>query len=190
MAVIGKLLKNRRAGQSGLAWNAPNLAGAETITLSSPDFENGAAIPTVHASSRAGGRNLSPALEWSAAPEKTAQILLVIEDPDAPTPTPVVHCMALLESSLTHLAEGALDDKDPASGVRILRSVLGRGYLGPAPIKGHGPHWYVFELFALSESVTAGASGAPLDSAKPRDVLAGAGGVIARGRLDGSYERA
>jgi hypothetical protein len=37
--------------------------------------------------------------------------------------------------------------------------------------------------------VTAGASGAALDSAKPRDVLAAGRDVLAHG-LDGSYERA
>jgi hypothetical protein len=47
----------------------------------------------------------------------------------------------------------------------------------------------VFQLFALAKLVTAGRNGAALDSAKPRDVLATAADVLARGRLDGSYER-
>jgi Raf kinase inhibitor-like YbhB/YbcL family protein len=190
MAVLGKLLKNRRAGQAGLAWNAPNLAGAPTLALSSPDFEHEATIPTTHASKRIGGADLSPALTWSAVPEGTAQLLLVVEDPDAPTPKPFVHCVALLDPSVTSLDQGALDAGKPADGVRVLRSGMGRGYLGPAPIKGHGPHWYVFQLFALAEPITAAAGGAPLESAKPRDVLAAAGDVLARGRLDGGYERA
>jgi Raf kinase inhibitor-like YbhB/YbcL family protein len=190
MAVLGKLLKNRRAGQAGLAWNSPNLAGEDTLALSSPDFENEGTIPTVHASTRAGGKDLSPALTWSPVPEGTAQLLLVVEDPDAPTPVPFVHCVALLDPSVTSLAQGALDAKNPSGGVRILRSGMGRGYRGPAPIKGHGPHRYVFQFFALAKPVTAGSSGAALDSAKPRDALAAAGDVLARGRLDGFYERA
>jgi hypothetical protein len=36
MAVLGKLLKNRRAGQAGLAWSSPNLAGPDTLVLTSP----------------------------------------------------------------------------------------------------------------------------------------------------------
>jgi hypothetical protein len=47
----------------------------------------------------------------------------------------------------------------------------------------------VFQVFALAKPVTAGRNGAALDSAKPRDVLATAGDVLARGRLDGFYER-
>lgn len=190
MAVLGRLLKNRRAGETGLAWNAPNLAGADMLALSSPDFEDEGTIPAAHAAKRVGGKDLSPALIWSPAPASTAQSLLVVEDPDAPTPRPFVHCVALLDPSVTGLAQGALDARAPSSGVRVLRSGMGRGYLGPAPIKGHGPHRYVFQLFALASPVTAGASGAALDDAKPRDALAAAGDVLARGRLDGFYERA
>ncbi|KAA2252685.1 YbhB/YbcL family Raf kinase inhibitor-like protein [Solihabitans fulvus] len=181
--------KNRRAGQAGLAWHAPNLAGVETLTLSSPDFEHEGTIPTVHASTRAGGEDLSPALTWSPAPAGTAQLLLVVEDPDAPTPMPFVHCVALLDASVTGLAHGALDAENPTGGVRILRSGLGRGYFGPAPPKSHGPHRYVFQLFALATQVTVGRSDDALDSAKPREVLAAADDVLARGRFDGLYAR-
>jgi phosphatidylethanolamine-binding protein (PEBP) family uncharacterized protein len=117
-------------------------------------------------------------------------LLLVVEDPDAPTSLPFVHCVALLDPSVTSLAQGALDAKNPSGGVRMLRSGMGRGYLGPAPIKGHGPHRYAFQLFALAKPVTAALDGAALDSAKPCDVLAAAGDVLARDRLDGFYERA
>jgi Raf kinase inhibitor-like YbhB/YbcL family protein len=189
MAVLGRLLKNRRAGQAGLAWNSPSLAGADSLALSSPDFENEATIPRVHTGKRVGGKDLSPALTWSLVPEGTVQLLLVIEDPDAPTGLPFVHCVALLDPSLTSLPQGALDARNPAAGARALRSSMGRGYRGPGPIKGHGPHRYVFQVFALAKPVTAGRNGAALDSAKPRDVLATAGDVLARGRLDGFYER-
>jgi Raf kinase inhibitor-like YbhB/YbcL family protein len=183
LTVRSKSPKNRRVGQSGLAWNAPNLAGEETLALSSPDFEHEGTIPTVHASARAGGKDLSPALTWSPAPEDTAQLLLVVEDPDAPTPMPFIHCVALLDASITGLAHGALDAGSPSGGVRILRSGKGSGYFGPEPPKSHGPHRYVFQLFALATPLTA------LDSAKPREVLAAAGDVLARGRFDGFYAR-
>lgn len=186
MPVLGKLLKNRRAGQEGLAWNSPNLAGPGTLPLSSPDFEHEGTIGVAHASKRAGGKDLSPALTWAVVPEGTAQLLLVVEDPDAPTSAPFVHCVALLEPSLTSLPQGALDGANPADGVRIMRSTMGRGYAGPAPIKGHGPHRYVFQLFALAKAVPAAQAG---DSAKPRDLLAAAGDVLGRGRHDGFYER-
>lgn len=189
MTPHGPSPENRRSGQPSLAWDAPNLAGEPTLTLSSPDFGHEDAIPVVHAATRAGGANLSPAMTWPTAPRNTAQLLLVIEDPDAPTPMPFVHCVALIGASVTGLAHGALDARTLAAGVRPLRSGAGDGYLGPAPPKSHGPHRYVFQLFALATPVTAGPGGKALDSARPREVMAAARDVLARGRLDGFYRR-
>jgi Raf kinase inhibitor-like YbhB/YbcL family protein len=177
---------NRRSGQPGLAWNSPNLAGDQALALSSPDFAHEGTIPAIHASARVGGKDLSPALAWSKAPQEAARLLLVIEDPDAPTATPFIHCVALLDPSVTGLARGVLDASNSPVGIRLLRSDRGRGYLGPEPPKSHGPHRYVFQLFALA----AEPGGAALDSAKPRVVLAAASYVLARGRLDGFYRRA
>lgn len=190
MAVLGTLLKNKRAGEKHLAWNLPALAGPETLGLRSTDFEPGGVLPQAHAGRRAGGRNTSPALAWAAAPEGTAQLLLVVEDADSPTSRPFVHCVALLDPALVALPAGALDAHSPAAGVRVLRSGMGRGYQGPEPIKGHGDHRYVFQLFALPTAVAPVQGGADPDRAKPRAVLAAAAGpVLARGRLDGRYSR-
>jgi len=187
MPIIGKLLANRRAGDQGLAWHRPNLARATTFQMTSPDFDHESSLNTIHAGKRVGGQDRSPALTWSPPPAGTAQLLLVIEDPDAPTKAPFVHAVALLDPTVSRLPQGALDADDPAPSVRVLRSGWGRGYLGPAPIKGHGPHRYVFQLFALTEPITA-AGGKPLASAKPHAILE-AGRSLARARIDAFYER-
>ncbi|WP_433759047.1 YbhB/YbcL family Raf kinase inhibitor-like protein [Nocardia sp. CA-135398] len=186
MAIIGKLLKNRRAGEQGLAWHLPNLAADATFEVTSADFSHESPLPKVHASKRIGGRDASPALAWTV-PDGTAQLLLVVEDPDAPMGLPFVHCVALLEPTLTELPQDALRADDPAPGVHILRSGFGRGYLGPAPIKGHGPHRYAFQLFALPEPIDT-VGGKPATDAKPREVCSTAK-AVARGRIDGFYER-
>src|ERR1700722_12832696 len=92
ITVIGKLLKNRHAGHEGLAWNLPSLAGPDTLALNSPDFTHEGTIGVAHASKRIGGKDLSPALTWAVVPDGVEQLLLVVEDPDAPTKVPNVHC--------------------------------------------------------------------------------------------------
>jgi hypothetical protein len=57
-------------------------------------------------------------------------------------------------------------------------------YAGPRPVKGHGPHIYAFQLFAVDRPLALG------PSFGRRDVLEAMRGIVtARGRLDGTYER-
>ena len=190
MTILGTLLKNKRAGEAQLAWNLPAMVGPEVLGFHSSDFEHESLIPEAHVGKRAGGENRSPALAWSGTPVSTAQLLLVVQDIDSPTRTPFVHCVALLEPDLVTLPTGALNAGSPAQGVRVLRSGMGRGYLGPEPIKGHGLHRYVFQLFALPTAITSAEGDATLDTAKPTAVLASVSGpALARGRLDGLYTR-
>jgi Raf kinase inhibitor-like YbhB/YbcL family protein len=190
MPSIGALIRNRRAGQDKLAWNLPNLAGPESLDLRSPAVPAGSTMPMEHVARRAGGDNVSPPLTWDAVPPGTAELLLVVEDPDAPTPRPWVHCVALLDAGLTELTAGALGKGRNAPGVRVLRATMGRGYQGPEALKGHGPHRYVFQLFALPEPLPSEPGGKPVERAKPRRVLEAARGpALARGRWDVLFER-
>ncbi len=186
---IGKLLKNKRADASLMAWNRPNLAGPETLAVTSEAFEDGAALPLPHAGRRLGGADLSPDLTWPAAPAQTAQILLVVEDIDSPFRQPIVHAIALIDPAVTVLDPGALSGSRPGVGVRMLRSFIGRGYRGPGPIPGHGPHRYAFQVFALGTEVRA-AGGVRLETLKPGAVLGTVGSpVLAKGKIVGTYER-
>jgi hypothetical protein len=188
MSFFGTLLKNHRAGESGLAWNLPLLAGPETLQLTSPAFTDGARVPVEHAGKRAGGRETSPPLSWSPAPEGTAELLLVMEDVDVPVRQPFVHLVATIDPAVTELPAGALNKDSAPGGVRLLRSTMGSGYIGPAPIKGHGPHRYVFQLFALPAPAAPDAAAAARTA--PRALLAAVcGPALARARLTGTYQR-
>ncbi len=190
MTLLGRLLKNRRSGETHAAWNLPNLEGPELLSLSSRSFDDDGAIPRDHWARYVRGRNLSPQLTWSQPPAGTAQLLLVVEDTDVPQAKPAVHCAALIDPSVQDLAPGALAARRPAAGVTLLRSVIGRGYQGPAPVKGHGPHHYTFQLFALADPVGPTPDGAAPDRARPRVLLSTiAAPVLARGRLIGTVER-
>ncbi|GAA3714520.1 YbhB/YbcL family Raf kinase inhibitor-like protein [Streptomyces tremellae] len=190
MPLLGRLLKNRRAGEAHTAWLLPRLQGPDELVLSSRHLTEGGPFPLEHRARSAGGEDLSPHLAWSAPPSGTAQLLLVVEDIDVPTPKPAVHCTALIDPAAGQLEAGALSGRAPGAGVRVLRSTIGRGYHGPAPIKGHGPHRYTFQLFALPSPVEAAPGAAPVDRLRPRALLAAVEGpVLARGRLTAVHER-
>jgi phosphatidylethanolamine-binding protein (PEBP) family uncharacterized protein len=190
MSMLGRLLRNRRAGETRMAWQLSNLQGPDTLSLSSQKFEDGGTMPLENCAKFIGGADRSPDLAWSSLPPGTVQLLLVVEDLDVPQGRPAVHCAALIDPAADHLEPGALAGKEPGPGVRILRSTIGRGYHGPAPIKGHGPHRYVFQLFALGSALNGEAGGTSLDRARPRAVLAAVvPPVLGRGRLTGVYER-
>ncbi len=194
MTLLGRLLKDRRARDAHSAWNRPNLQGPELLVVTSRHFDEGAEIPRDHVGRRVGGKNLSPGLTWSPPPAETAQLVLVVEDLDVPLSKPAVHCLALIDplrlDSPNQLPPGALSRRERAPGVRILRSTIGRGYNGPEPIKGHGPHRYTFQLFALLRPTTGTVDGRRLDRARPRAFLSClVAPVLARGRLTGVYER-
>ena len=174
--------------ECGLAWDRPNLAGPDTIRLHSPDFDDNGRIPSIHAAVRAGGENLSPALVWIAT-AASAQLLLIIEDPDAPTRTPYLHCLALLDGSLRGLERGALSAPVDANGVQFALSPAEAGYLGPAPPKSHGPHRYVFQLFAVAAPLDLDAKAGSQSLAALTERLVSNADVRARGRLNGTYRR-
>ncbi|QMU71102.1 YbhB/YbcL family Raf kinase inhibitor-like protein [Streptacidiphilus sp. P02-A3a] len=190
MSLLGRLLHNRRAGDTHLAWNLPNLQGPGTLALTSRDFSHDGTMSLEHCARNVGGADRSPHLAWSELPTGTAQLLLVVEDIDVPIAKPAVHCLALIDPAVGQLEPGALAGKQPAAGVRALRSTIGRGYHGPGPIKGHGPHRYVFQLFALGSPVGSEPTATPLDRARPRALLPTvASPVLARASLTGVYER-
>jgi Raf kinase inhibitor-like YbhB/YbcL family protein len=179
---IGRLLRGVRAGDRHLAWDRPGLRGAPaSIVLTSPAFVDGGAMP-LRCAGAGVGDNRFPPLAWANLPAGTAELVLLLEDPDAPLPRPVVHLIAVLPPALPGLDEGALA---PGAGIRFGRGAFGRiGYAGPRPPRGHGPHRYIFSLYALSRPLPAGVP----DFAA---TLAGmAGNVLARGRLVGMFERA
>jgi hypothetical protein len=137
MTLLGTLLKNRRAWRNPSPWNFQNLCAPELLSVTSEDFDEGEPIPLPHAGKRIGGDNLSPRLTWSPPPPETTDLLLVVEDIDAPIRKPAVHCLARIDPSRLdsplHLPPGALAGKDPAAGVRVLRSGVGRRARLPRP---------------------------------------------------------
>jgi Raf kinase inhibitor-like YbhB/YbcL family protein len=182
---LGRALEGVRAGMQKVVYFDDNVADApEDIRVGSPAFQDGAPLP---ARFTADGAKLSPPLEWQGVPEAAAAVVLLIEDPDAPMPEPLVHCIAWdLPGADGGLAEGAL----PSPGSKGSETELGHNsylqaqYLPPDPPTGHGGHHYVFQVFALDQPLE-------LQGHPGRGALVHAikGRVLAKGRLIGTYER-
>ncbi len=151
------------------------------LTITSPAFRNGEAIPTRYTRD---GENLSPPLEWRAAPPETKSFVLIVEDPDAPSGTFRHWAMYNIPISQIGLPEGASAQglRGVGEGVNGFRNAR---YDGPQPPKGHGPHHYHFRLAALEVprlDVPA--------SAKAEDIWAKAQPhIIAEAEVVGIYER-
>jgi Raf kinase inhibitor-like YbhB/YbcL family protein len=146
------------------------------FALRSPAFEDGAPIPRRHTCE---GEDVSPALEWIAPPAEARSLALVVEDPDAPGGTFTHWLVCGIEPEARGLAEG---ERPPLEGRNDFRR---RGWRGPCPPRGHGPHRYVFRLVALDAMLKDLAPGAAA-----RDVdEAVSGHVLAAAELTGTFER-
>lgn len=179
MTLLGKLLSRVRAGEERSPF--AGFAAPLTITVSSTAFADGEPMP--RSSAGAGvGDNISPPLRWTGLPPQTKQVVLVIDDVDVPLPRPLLHTVAVVETTVDSVAAGAL--QPGTVGIRFLPAGFGhRGYAGPRPIPGHGPHHYRFQVFAIDAPV-------PHEVTTTKALLAGmAGHDLARGMLTGTYQR-
>jgi Raf kinase inhibitor-like YbhB/YbcL family protein len=181
---LGLMLRNRRAGEKTLLWARPELQAPESFMLTSPEFEHGAAIPE-RFRGHLFGPNISPALVWTLPPADSSELVLIAQDPDVPFGKPATHALTVgIDPLLRGIPENGLGQSSPVAGLRHGKGALGhRGWAGPMPIRSHGPHAYVFQLFALDHRLDLP------DSFALGDVLrAMPGHVIARARLDGMYK--
>lgn len=183
--LLGTLLRGRRAGDAHLlSQELPVEVGEVALQLSSAAFAPGDSIPPRHAGEGVGD-NVSPPLRWSTPPHGTAELVLLMEDPDAPLRRPFVHLIAAgIDPFVTGFTEGALATEGPGACVLGITTFRHRGYSGPRALPGHGPHRYVFQLFALGCP-----SGLAQGARRSELVAALKGKVLARGTLEGCFER-
>lgn len=146
----------------------------DKLAVSSPDFENLARIPDRLTADLG---NEVPAVEFSGAPEGTAELALIVHDPDAPLAHGFTHWVVYgIPADATTLDLGA-------DGVRGAPNGMGQTtWFGPQPPRGHGQHHYYFTVYALKEPV----EGNPTRE----DFLASyADRIIEQARFVGSFSR-
>ena len=129
---IGLALRNRHAGYHTLVWARPDLQAPENFTLTSPAFDHGTPIPELHRG-RLFGANISPALAWTTPPAETAELVLIVQDPDVPFGKPATHALTLgIDPSLNGIPENALTNPSPIPGIRHGKGALGHRGMGRA----------------------------------------------------------
>ena len=174
------------AGQDTPEELAGSIVGGKAgdMQLTSPAFSDGANMDIRYS---AYGQNISPELTWSRGPATTKSYALLVEDPDAQTPKPVVHWILYnLPAEVTHLREGlpgapALADPKDAHQGRNTRGTT--GYTGPRP-PDPPPHHYHFQLFALDTKLSL------RPGAGRREILdAMQSHVLSRGELVGVFQK-
>ncbi len=132
------------------------LPEAATFTVTSTTLADGAVLPPEQMSGIAGvpgGKDISPQLSWSGAPEGTKSYAVTVYDPDAPTGSGFWHwAVADIPATVTELPEGAGDDTGsglPEGAYQLPNDARVARFMGAAPPAGHGPHRYVFVVHAL-----------------------------------------
>ncbi len=193
--VVGHALRDRRAGLDKVLFNRFDLrSGTGSIRVTSLAFADHAPIPVGYT---ADGDGVSPPLEWSGIPAGAGSVLLVVEDADSPTPQPLVHAIVTgLPPQDGGLGAGAIDrgritDSEDGGGPEATvgrNSFLDTGWLPPDPPPGHGPHRYVFQVFALADSGRSDLQPGPAPGREAVSRLI-AEHAVASGILVGVYER-
>jgi Raf kinase inhibitor-like YbhB/YbcL family protein len=181
---LGQALRGLRAGADKLC--IAQLEGDyASIEVSSPAFADGGRLPPRFT---ADGEGVSPPLIWGPLPMGTVSLALIVEDPDSLSLDPLVHAVVWGISPEDHrLEEGAIRaDEDCGDGGSDVgrNSFFFEGWLPPDPPTGHGDHHYVFQLFALADTMEPGRN-----PGRAALVKAMAGKVLASGFLTGLYSR-
>jgi Raf kinase inhibitor-like YbhB/YbcL family protein len=143
------------------------------FTVTSPAFADGQPVPKEFTCD---GNDAPPAITVTDPPPAAKSFAVIMDDPDAP------------KGTFTHwLAYDIPVDGNAlrATAGKTLENDFGRkGYGGPCPPPGHGPHRYYFTVYALDVLVldVPGHGRDDLESALQRHTLA-------KAQFMGRYER-
>ncbi len=144
------------------------------LELRSRAFENEADIPDKYTCM---GEDINPPFDISGIPENTRSLVLIIDDPDAPTGT-WDHWIVFNIRPVFKIEENSV----PEGAVQGVNDFGRNSYGGPCPPQG--THRYMFKLYALGITLNLDSS------AKKIDVeTAMKGHLLAETKLVGLYTK-
>ncbi len=148
------------------------------IQVTSSAFNSGASISQEFTCD---GRDISPPLSFANIPSEAQSLVIICDDPDAPSATFVHWVLYNLPASTTSLSENVSSEATLDSGALDGINDFGTtAYSGPCPPSG--THRYYFKVYALDTTLSL-ASGAT----KSQVVNAMAGHILSQGQLMGTY---
>jgi Raf kinase inhibitor-like YbhB/YbcL family protein len=148
-------------------------AGAK-MKITSSAFQEGGNIPSKFTCD---GSDTSPPLQITGVSSETKSLVLIVDDPDAPSGLFTHWLVWNIPSQTNSISEGS-----PPKGVQGTNDFGKSGYGGPCPPPG--THRYSFKVFALDRELDL------RPGAKRRQVDAAIKGhVVAQGELVGRYSR-
>ncbi len=152
------------------------------LMLASPAITPGGEIPAQYTCD---GADISPPLSWSDVPAGTGSLVLVVEDPDAPSGT-FRHWAVFDIPPASRGLDAGYSANRPVAALHQARNDFGKtGYSGSCPPRGAGTHHYHFHLLAISRpTLDLRAPAAALDVLKAAQPY-----VIQQTELVGTYHR-
>lgn len=148
---------------------------SNTMNLQTKSFLNNGDMP---AKFTCDGDNINPDLEINGVPPETKSLVLIVDDPDAPSGTWTHWTMWNIDPKTLEIAENSVV-KDAVQGTTSDGS---QGYHGPCPPSG--VHRYLFKLYALDTPLVLG------PNARVDELTKGISGhVLSQAELIGKYSR-
>lgn len=148
-----------------------------SFTLVSPDFRNQATLPTNFTCK---GKDISPELNWTNPPPKTASFALILSDPDAPGGVFYHWVVYNIPNTSTGFAQGISNLPMGATAGR--NSWNTEQYKGACPPRGES-HLYVFTAYALDTKLDL-----PMDADANAVIKAMQGHILAKSDLTAKFE--
>ena len=194
---LGSLLTSQRGRDDKLFIKGPAFVKLPKSTIEVTSPECGQSNSHLSVEHSADGQGRFPQLQWKA-PKDAAEIkeyILIVEDPDAPLPNPIVHGIYHSIPADVNSVDGSSfeqkahpsEERMLAGGFKYGQNRRGTVYIGPRPVLGHGPHRYFFQVVGLGEKL----SQSKLSAAATKEELAREieGKVVGWGSWIGVYER-
>lgn len=116
------------------------------MTITSTAFQNDDPIPPEYGRK---GKNINPPLTFSEIPDGAKSLVLIVEDPDAPSGTFAHWILYDISPATLQILEGQL----PMGAKQATNDFGQNGYGGPQ--SPSGTHRYHFKLFALDVVLAA-----------------------------------